>query len=1127
MAEVNEINNQTNLDYIFDSYYSSVSQYNSNFGLPEDCKNMSFSELFDQELFSTNENKDCKITIKIEEEEPSSIQCYSVDDSQDIIGHQISTQIEENISPLTSLPKSFAPKRGINRTSIKTTDSCDVKQLMCNPFFETDDLDIDKISVKVENPSIKLEPEYTDDTIVGMEVKLCCSTDDSQNLINKPNLVNIEDGHTSLMTKTSTESTENCNIKHEINNSFYTHNNLNNDKNSVVVNSSTLKLTTKHFNDDVEQNIVKMKNQQHYVENTIDSNSILIMNDKVRSELSKNTISKPQDIVRTSVKSTAKSNVKNFMFNSCHSLQDNKMSIKNNQSITKCKLKNVNNNIKHNIKTEIHSNNFAGDLQHMNNSNINVINEDDIASPSSRILIQKCPGIYKTTLKPIKNCDVKHLMYNTLCQSKKLKLDQKTIEINTSFIKCESEDINYTIDQNVNEKEIQPHYSQKNTTHNHSILKIEEKVPSLLSKNVIPQRQVNSRKSLKSQCSNVKNLMFNPLCTSQNQGNNKMPIKINLSTAKCEPKYVNSNIEQKIEPELQSYYSTDDLQYINNSEINIKVENNIVSSVSKSSPKYRDINKSSLKTTENTEIKHLKFNNLCQTKNLGLDPKSAKFNSLFVKSESEDIYNTNGQKIDEINVKSYCSSNGLQSATDHHNFVKVESSVLKYQGINTTPVKMIKNCEVIRPKPKNINDIIQKKIVKMEVQTNDKNLNNENKIEYDVPNEICSLYSSDTIIESVNSQNCILKNELNLETEKKKISMEEYRAKRGKISLLKNTSENITESTTELVETDNGKLKAIKEEFDRNTNEHFIGQKRKIEDEDQSPVSKEIINEEDKELQTKRMKIEYIKKLLPSSFASEIAKTSSLMKGTLVEDNENENNSDNLIMSYDKTQRKYTEMYNDLEYSKKEEKSQRKGYLNKTHPFYRSSRSDYSNKSGRSSSSLSNSDDYYNRNRSDSPQQNGQYGQNVRNPAQRSKEQKRVVYVGQIPIKFGKRYLYSRFEEFGSIISLTLHKKPDFRVYYAFVTYSDKAEAERAINHGNDDRSQVQLDIRFGERKQTQTPYYDLDDEWLTDWYGYNSPVPVVRARNSPEKVSFQEELEEFYKLAQIKKLNQKSSQIS
>lgn len=112
------------------------------------------------------------------------------------------------------------------------------------------------------------------------------------------------------------------------------------------------------------------------------------------------------------------------------------------------------------------------------------------------------------------------------------------------------------------------------------------------------------------------------------------------------------------------------------------------------------------------------------------------------------------------------------------------------------------------------------------------------------------------------------------------------------------------------------------------------------------------------------------------------------------------------------------------------------------------------------------------------------------------------MYVGQIPIRYGKRYLHTRFKEFGSIQSLTLHRKPEyvntklfnnfyllcylsyanvhilvycsFRVYYAFVTYSEKAEAERAINHGNDDKTQVQLDIRFGERKQTQTPYYDL-----------------------------------------------------
>lgn len=59
------------------------------------------------------------------------------------------------------------------------------------------------------------------------------------------------------------------------------------------------------------------------------------------------------------------------------------------------------------------------------------------------------------------------------------------------------------------------------------------------------------------------------------------------------------------------------------------------------------------------------------------------------------------------------------------------------------------------------------------------------------------------------------------------------------------------------------------EEFDRNTAEYFIGQKRKIEDKGQLRKNAEEMNsEEDQELQNKRMKIEYIKKLLPSSFGN-------------------------------------------------------------------------------------------------------------------------------------------------------------------------------------------------------------------------------------------------------------------
>lgn len=60
-------------------------------------------------------------------------------------------------------------------------------------------------------------------------------------------------------------------------------------------------------------------------------------------------------------------------------------------------------------------------------------------------------------------------------------------------------------------------------------------------------------------------------------------------------------------------------------------------------------------------------------------------------------------------------------------------------------------------------------------------------------------------------------------------------------------------------------MEAIIKEFDQNTAEHFIGQKRKIEE--PNSIVQEI-STEDQELQKKRMKIEYIKQLLPSSFGN-------------------------------------------------------------------------------------------------------------------------------------------------------------------------------------------------------------------------------------------------------------------
>lgn len=747
---------------------------------------------------------------------------------------------------------------------------------MCNPFFETADLGIDKLSV--ENPSVKYEPENFDDTIeqniVGMEIKLCCSTDDSQNVVNNHTLVNIKDDPTSFMSKisnpqhrgiirTSIKSTDNSDVKNQMHNSFYAPNNLNNDQMLMVINPSIPKHTPEHLND-IEQNIVKMepcypaydlpcinnsdmvvkvennitsklstssiqkirgidKNSikptnhgeydhvkldtpiikcepeianyiveqniiemetQHYAQNTIGSHGILKNNNKIKSKLSKSTIPKSQKITRTLKKSNDNSDGKHYVSKSFHVSQDfcnNEMPAKFNQSVAKCKPKNVNNNIKQNIEMEIQSCYSADGSQHMNNRDTIVKVKDNIKPSLSRSSVQKCQDTFKSTSKPIKNCDVKRLMYNKLCQSKKLGLDKKPQEIDTSIIKQKPKDINDTIDQNINEKEIQPHYfSQKNTVHNNSILKIKDKIPSVLPKNAIPSRQVISRKSLKStEYINVKHIMSNSDCASQDLAKNIKLVKINPSIAKCEPKYVNNNIKQTIKTEVQSHYSTHDLQHINSNDVNVKVEDNIISSLSKSySPKCENVNKTSLTTTIKSEVEQFQ-------------QKSIKLKTHIVKCEPEDIYETDVKNIAENEVQLYSSVDGLPNTMDNPSYLNIENSDPKYKEINTTSLKMTKNCEVIRPKVEVINDIIQQDIVKMEKQTNDDQLNSEDKIKYDGPNDMYNTYSCNTIIECVNSQNFIFKNEFNMETEKKKISMEEYRAKRGKMTLLQNTPGNI------------------------------------------------------------------------------------------------------------------------------------------------------------------------------------------------------------------------------------------------------------------------------------------------------------------------------------------------
>lgn len=1091
MAEVNEISNQTNLDYIFDSYYSSVSSYNTGFELPEDCKNMSFSELFDQELFSTHvsENKDCQITIKIEKED-SLNECYSTDNSIDTTNSSSFVKLEENSPSSSLLSKSFAPKRGINRTSIKTKRTPDVKHLIQNnPFYETEDVN-NQIMGKINSSIVKCEAEDVNDNVDEDLLEIKVNPYYPYDILqNNTDLEKSEENIvSSLSLKSSTPKSQgnyrisintpdNC-VKH-LNNSFCEPKDLGNNQIPVQVQTPIIKCEPKdeidiikepiadkinvnpHYSADgstntfFSHNVVKVKNNviKYGSQSASNSYKIVQLSDSVRPYSLQNSTLKHGRINKMSIKTPENCNIKHFNNSICESkvLDDDKIPVKV-QSLT-LKYKPIDNNNSFE-ETNVSFHYSADDSQTSTNSQnmvkvknnvskygskspINSRNTGKVIDSFSPLLLKKSTpkyqGVPKVSLKTIN--DIKHPIYST---SRHLNTNETSVKVQPPTVKLETENVNNSIEKPIAKNEVKLCYSA-----GRNLIKGKDKVSSLLLKNSTSKRQVNNTKSIKvTENCEVKHTVPNLHCEPKKISNDQNSLKLTMPTIKCEPEDFNKTSEENIKMEINPYYSSNGLQRTVESYSLAKNDKTVLPSSKSFVSHHQDTNNSSIKTNKNSDNKN------------------------FVIYKPKDLGNLTS--------------------------VKGKMPIIK--------------CE-----PEN-NSTIQPNIIEINLKP-EKNTKSVN------PNDV---YSVAPFAENAENQEVIIKNteiivssikteDIDTQTDKKKISWEEFRAKRGL-----NNSKIKEEPATDIVTTD--KIKAAKEEFDRTTAEHFTGQKRKIDDKEEETITAKEINNEEEELQKKRMKIEYIKKLLPSSFASEIAKTSSLMKGSLVEDNDNENNSDDSTLSSDKTHGKLFNTY---------DKSQKKSYQSRTHSSHRvSSRSDYNNKSSRSSSSSS--DDYYNRNRTDAPSQGAQYSQNARTTLQRPKEQKRVVYVGQIPIKLGKRYLYNRFKEFGTIQSLTLHKKPDFRVYYAFVTYSENSEADRAINHGNDDESQVQLDIRFGERKQTQTPYYDLDDEWLTDWYGYKQPLAPVVKTEDIEKVSFEEELQEFYKLSQIKKLNQiKSSQAS
>ncbi|XP_064465815.1 peroxisome proliferator-activated receptor gamma coactivator-related protein 1-like isoform X2 [Ornithodoros turicata] len=93
------------------------------------------------------------------------------------------------------------------------------------------------------------------------------------------------------------------------------------------------------------------------------------------------------------------------------------------------------------------------------------------------------------------------------------------------------------------------------------------------------------------------------------------------------------------------------------------------------------------------------------------------------------------------------------------------------------------------------------------------------------------------------------------------------------------------------------------------------------------------------------------------------------------------------------------------------------------------------------------------------------------------KEERRVVYVGNIPEGTTRFDLRQRFGRFGAIEEVSVHFR-DRGDNYGFVTFVSKSDAYEAVEHGNDDATQPRYDLCFGGRRQfCRSNWADLDSQ--------------------------------------------------
>lgn len=504
-----------------------------------------------------------------------------------------------------------------------------------------------------------------------------------------------------------------------------------------------------------------------------------------------------------------------------------------NSSIVKCEVEDVNDNVEKNlVEMEVNSYYSAGDLQ--NNTSLEKSKEHIVSSSFLKSSTPKHQGINRISIETPDNSDIKHLC-NAFYKSKDLAKYQIPVKVQTPVFKSEPLDKKETIEETV----VGLHYSlddSQTTSNSYNMVKVKNSVSkngsqSTNSNNVVKVKNIVTPLLLKKSTSKCQGINKISLRTTNNVkqsskskhlGTNEISVKVQTPTVKIEPEDVNNSIKKSIvKKEVKSCYSADSLNYTSKNRSFVKDEIRLSSLLKNSAAKRRTNNKKSVKATENGGVKPIANNFHFEPKKMSNNQISVKLATTIIKHEPEDFNDTSKENIEMVTNPSY-SSNSIKSTAVSHSLVKIDQIVSSPKGFTSqhqstnNSIKATDNSKNhlihnINYKPKDLgNNLTSVKykipIIKREPD-NDKstiqpnaliNLKSEIETKFVDPNEI---HSSDLINGNAESQEVILKNMVTIEssiktedidsqTDKKKISWEEFRAKREKMGLI-NISGNI------------------------------------------------------------------------------------------------------------------------------------------------------------------------------------------------------------------------------------------------------------------------------------------------------------------------------------------------